>query len=1067
MDEESSMGPPENELPIWSKDVDGAREEIFQFLRYESNMKVIYVDGWDGFGASAILRSIAEVLPSRRTTAELCFDRIIYVDCSEWKNRRAVQRTIAEELQLDHSVMAILDEQDEEDDFNRVDESSRNEIRNVGKVINQTLRGTKLMMIFLNGSDEEVDISTFGIPLAIFDNNIIIWTFSRRNHVHSKDALRYTHAFSHFYHSIKEFSWREFLRLLYQQAVAIVARNPFVPEIDPTMVADCCLYELFLHYNFHTVTEFNWVGHASNFWICDAIIQGDRAMDISNLLHREINWVCDSSLPDGVLEEFMGDFVTPFWLVTDDHAYEEGPYRWISLTSSKMDLRTILMRKEQSNMEIQGLRTIPVETSSFFLAFESSSQQRGLPDGLFECANKLGVLILSCCAFDFASPPFQKCQSLRFLGLDHCTNSKSGEGEDNAEWTYICNVLVLDLRYTEWNEILCEEKMDLMTNMIELNIEGVWCQQYIGNLQGRLPNLQRLRITKPRYKWKPSEDFDNSFVDKTSMKILDLSGNSEMEILPASISKASSLQLLVLDGCNGLESVGGLPSSLESFSFNGYGPASQWTQTVALPPEQFRPSTIEDFNMDIRVSEISLAGCTQLKNLFLCWLPNLVELDLSGIAIKIFDLNTMVVQVPKLKRVFLIGCTRLRAIIPMHESGSEIKQELELLCIDTRVGTVSSRPSINMTKSFKFELHVVAADARLTRSVKGLLLPYVQKGIMKDVSYNIHVTSSPVHDGVVQFEATSKNKVDPSEGDQGSLQQLIPAGPYSDVLSMLGNPQMEDFPQPPTNTKRDHHIEIAKGSCYVESELLGDLGYLVGTSAESLHVHDVSMRAIALYEFYQFALKWCCVERCPELDVVFPSVSTGFNVLETFWASDLLTARWIWGKATYKGFFSHTANTFPNLQHLHLRSCPRLQFVVPLYGLSFPSLKTLHIIHCGDLVHVFELNMDYPEKITALSARLPKLTTIHLHDLPKLENICEVKMVAPMLESIKIRGCWSLRRLPSVGARGQGEKKPAVEVEKDVWNTMEWDDDHRPDHFEAPVHSRYYKEKLPRASVLR
>jgi hypothetical protein len=65
-------------------------------------LKVIYIDGWDGFGASAILRSIAEVLPSRRTTPELCFDRIIYIDCSEWKNRRAVQRSIAEELELDH-----------------------------------------------------------------------------------------------------------------------------------------------------------------------------------------------------------------------------------------------------------------------------------------------------------------------------------------------------------------------------------------------------------------------------------------------------------------------------------------------------------------------------------------------------------------------------------------------------------------------------------------------------------------------------------------------------------------------------------------------------------------------------------------------------------------------------------------------------------------------------------------------------------------------------------------------------------------------------------------------------
>jgi hypothetical protein len=134
---------------------------------------------------------------------------------------------------------------------------------------------------------------------------------------------------------------------------------------------------------------------------------------------------------------------------------------------------------------------------------------------------------------------------------------------------------------------------------------------------------------------------------------------------------------------------------------------------------------------------------------------------------------------------------------------------------------------------------------------------------------------------------------------------------------------------------------------------------------------------------------------------------------------------------------------------------------------SFGSLETLHIIHCGDLVHVFELDGWHPEEIISLGVLFPKLTSIHLHDLPKLRQICEVKMMAPMLETIKIRGCWNLRRLPSVTARGRGEKKPTVEIEKDVWDALEWDDDHLPDHFEVPIYSRYYKKKLPRVSFLR
>ncbi|KAF7020194.1 hypothetical protein CFC21_033317 [Triticum aestivum] len=159
--------------------------------------------------------------------------------------------------------------------------------------------------------------------------------------------------------------------------------------------------------------------------------------------------------------------------------------------------------------------------------------------------------------------------------------------------------------------------------------------------------------------------------------------------------------------------------------------------------------------------------------------------------------------------------------------------------------------------------------------------------------------------------------------------------------------------------------------------------------------------------------------------------------------------------------------SFQNLQHLQLRSCPSLQFLLPLWVSSFPSLETLHIIHCGNLSHIFILDEEYPEEITTRGVQFPELTTIQLHDLPNLQQICEVKMVSPALKSIKIRGCWSLRRLPSVGARGNGKKKPAIEIEKDVWDALEWDARHRPAHFEAPVHSCYYKEKLPRVSVLR
>nr|CAB3480990.1 unnamed protein product [Digitaria exilis] len=44
----------------------------------------------------------------------------------------------------------------------------------------------------------------------------------------------------------------------------------------------------------------------------------------------------------------------------------------------------------------------------------------------------------------------------------------------------------------------------------------------------------------------------------------------------------------------------------------------------------------------------------------------------------------------------------------------------------------------------------------------------------------------------------------------------------------------------------------------------------------------------------------------------------------------------------------------------------------------------------------------------------PRLKRIHLYELPKLQHICGQRMLAPRLETVKIRGCWSLKRLPAV-----------------------------------------------------
>lgn len=663
------------------------------------------------------------------------------------------------------------------------------------------------------------------------------------------------------------------------------------------------------------------------------------------------------------------------------------------------------------------------------------------------------MLVLSYCAFSFASPPFLMCNSLRFLGLDKCKHKPSEEYCDtDAEWTFLLSLWVLEIGYTEWDEILSKEKIDLMSNLKELNIEGVWSWQCINQLRKLLPHLYRLRITNARIYQAETVDVDDSFMDKVKLQLLDLSGNREMKVVPGSLSKASSLEVLLLDGCLGLEYVGALPPSLNSFSLDGYGVASHWTPSInnLLPPKNLRPASIDV--RDAKISRICLEGCTGLENLFLRGLPNLVELDLSGTGIKILDFTTMVMQVPCLKRLFLLGCERLVAIRWEEKSRPyDIHPQLELLCIDTRAETGYSRPHIDHTKKYMpridrtkkympFKLHAILSDSRLARSLFSMTLFYhIIHNISVDVYFNILVTEVPIVSGEdVQPEAAHRV-----------------VAQYGDVPATAGDAPMQDFPPAPTRDL-DRHVGIDKVSHRL------DWIRLIMFS-NSLHLHDISTGVnIPIMSKFD-KLRQCRVERCPKLDTVFPRAND-FRALETIWASDLLMARCIWGK----GRPSYERDSFGALRHLNLRACPRLQFVLPVWVSSFPRLEILHIADCTDLRHVFVLDEEHREERIAF----PNLKAMHLHNLPSLWQICEAPMLmlAPALMTIKIRGCWSLRRLPSMEGRGVHMEKPTVEIEKDVWDALEWDGveaGHHTSLFQQPRHSRYYRKKSLRGSVLR
>jgi hypothetical protein len=145
------------------------------------------------------------------------------------------------------------------------------------------------------------------------------------------------------------------------------------------------------------------------------------------------------------------------------------------------------------------------------------------------------------------------------------------------------------------------------------------------------------------------------------------------------------------------------------------------------------------------------------------------------------------------------------------------------------------------------------------------------------------------------------------------------------------------------------------------------------------------------------------------------------------------------------------------------------------YTGGLDKLQTLEIVWCGALTEVFRLYVDRPPK-TLISVTFNRLKHIHLHELPMLQGICGPwDVYAPRLETIKVRGCWSLRSLPFLryrhglmhGGLDEYDHQPKVhcDCEKEWWDQLEWEGhDHRSCY--EPTHPRHYKKTLLRGSVL-
>ncbi|CAL4905153.1 unnamed protein product [Urochloa decumbens] len=1059
-------------IEIEADDIPAAARDILDFLEDTSKEKEIYFKGWDGFGASATLKTVTKMLRSAESmkNPKLKFDRVIHIDCSLWKSRRALQKAIALELKLPNPVMAIFYKKDRDDDFKGVGEAARREIDDVTKEIFMNLAGRRFVVIFHNGGHEYIDFFEFGVPIYGHLRSKVLWTFHGRfrPHVQVDDEVKETiekrtDAFLRAVATDRSDDHEStVLSIAVQEEATEVARY-LTTSKDPAMVLECILY-MWAHRH---VGGIDWGAHAPSYWVSDGIIRvGDEGYP--EFLLKEKMWEIADDLHGNIHLDWDLDYVSRavpkfIWLIPRE--------RWVRILLSELvpQHTTGCQQSSHSFHSIVENKGVRPKATSFFIASsrdKPSTQQAAtiidaarLPSHMLKHFESLRVIQLSWCTFIFSAPPFLYCENLKFLGLDHCkdlgTSALSDGGEVNDQTTHDgTGIWVLHLNHTNIN-LLWYTGPPMKPR--ELYFSGVtnWIEHHLHAVQ--LGELGKLGVTTD-----PMETFPN-------------------------LLQAKSLRTIFLDGCTELKEVGPdiLPLSLEAFTFF----VESSTANKGTP-------TKGEGEGGAKVHTISLRCCTQLKGLFLRgWFKKLGMLDLSGTLLKTLDLS--MVEAPFLRGLCLLGCRMLCAIL--WPPASPRLQELQ---IDTTTSQLT--PSMQGEgHQASWTLNISMRDARLLDSLVPIGDHFVGMGLRVDISSPGHAAScyaaSSIDDGddsvIIATSGCSISKKHMLAGrwlsqlyankdvvsfDHQLLQLHHGGASVESGDNASATTWMWDCPRAPL------YYRGARAYIRVEDRTQEELlGPGQGTELLCDHAKDPACARLRVHhqdpvpsglELAQVVLVPSRAAPAAGHRVLCYKVTTFYTpegegvgggshqamfwYIQTLWASQLPVARHVW---SWSVAVQPDERSFEDLEYVHLDNCPRLLHVLPLsMSVNLRKLHTLEIVCCDSLVEVFPV----PAKREVVN--FWSLRRLHLHELPALRCLSGRRMSAPILKTVKVRGCWSLSRMPAVEGGGVRERKPTVDCEKEWWDRLVWDGvqlDHDPNLYRTR-HPRYGKEAGLRPGTL-
>nr|CAD1832862.1 unnamed protein product [Ananas comosus var. bracteatus] len=440
------------------------------------------------------------------------------------------------------------------------------------------------------------------------------------------------------------------------------------------------------------------------------------------------------------------------------------------------------------------------------------------------------------------------------------------------------------------------------------------------------------------------------------------------------------------------------------------------------------------------IAKLSLQGCRKLENVDLQKLTGLEVLDLSCTAIKLVDISKFL----QLKQLFLLGCEQLRRVVCCEDIRHPKGPRLDVLYLDNYNGggacnvdqcldSFRNQKPSELTKGTNdadqrlFHAHVVVKDVRLFRSLRDAFPDRLSRA---KSCFHIHVKGS----------STAKRGTNIGTTTRSALC-------YADVLNTMTDRHRRHHPSPPA-MPLNNHIEVDGGH---DSRIVVEIGFnYIMRFANSLFIHDNTSKFTMGIQFRH--LKCFRIERCPKMAFIF-SYWDAADSLESIWLSQLPRLKALLYGRIRSG----------QLKHIYLEFCARLEYVLPSLS-ELHDLETINIRYCGNLTAIFKSDDDdNKDKRRTAPKLLPKLRSIHLQELPKLQNIYKLNICAPSLEEIKIMGCLNLRKLPLFG-RSDARSMRAVKIscEKDWWDKLQWDGLKSNHHFSLfnPKHCSYYKKRM-------